>query len=254
MSAGVMPGSRQMRSRTPRRADSAERAYHVIRKMAVDFRLRPDERINEVQLARQLEVSRTPVREALNRLASEGFLSFQPNRGFFFRAPDTGLLLKLFELRVIVEQGGFALACARASDEAIADLASFWAGALERYLREDPDEILSLDEYFHESIARLSGNDEVLATLQGINARIRFVRRIQIEHGRQHGEMIAEHSRIVEALQARDEAAGKEMLERNIALSVEDATSVMKEAFFKLYAETARESSAVVEKGETSAA
>ena len=62
-------------SETRRSADSSERAYHTIRKLLVEFRLKPEERINEVQLSRSLGLSRTPVREALNRLASEGFVT-----------------------------------------------------------------------------------------------------------------------------------------------------------------------------------
>ncbi|WP_137389818.1 GntR family transcriptional regulator [Rhodoligotrophos defluvii] len=234
-----MTSSSQTRSRVPRRADSAERVYRVIRSLAMDFRLRPDERINEVQLARQLDVSRTPVREALNRLASEGFLGFQPNRGFFFRAPDIDILLKLFELRTVIEQGGFALACARASDEAIAGVEAFWSQALERYRHEDADEILALDEQFHMRLAQLAGNEEIVGVLESVNARIRFVRRIQIAHGKQHPKSVIEHTRIVEALKARDAEAGKQLLQGHISLTVDDATVVMKEAFFKLYAETA---------------
>ncbi|WP_245491999.1 GntR family transcriptional regulator, partial [Mesorhizobium sp. M7A.F.Ca.AU.001.01.1.1] len=60
---------------TRRAADSSERAYNTIRKLLVEFKLKPGERINEVQLSRGLGLSRTPIREALNRLASEGFVS-----------------------------------------------------------------------------------------------------------------------------------------------------------------------------------
>jgi DNA-binding GntR family transcriptional regulator len=230
-----MTGRKQTKERTPRRADSAERAYNVIRKLVIDFRLKPDERINEVQLARQLDLSRTPVREALNRLASEGFLGFQPNRGFYFRAPEIDDLLQLFELRIIVEAGAFAHSCQRASNEDIAALEDLWKDMLARYERNDPDEILGLDEHFHVSLAALSGNDEIVALLQNLNARIRFVRRIQIQHGRSHPKMITEHTSIVEALKARDAERGGSLLKAHIALTVEDATAAMKEAVFKLY-------------------
>lgn len=230
-----MTGRTQTKERTPRRADSAERAYNVIRKLVIDFRLKPDERINEVQLARQLDLSRTPVREALNRLASEGFLGFQPNRGFFFRAPEINDLLHLFELRTIIEASAFALTCQRATDQEIAALDKLWQELLVRYQRNDPDEILGLDEQFHVSLAALARNEEIVSVLQNLNARIRFVRRIQIEHGRNHPKMIFEHTNIVEALTARDAELGARLLKAHISLTVEDATSVMKEAVFKLY-------------------
>ena len=69
----------------PKPSGRVESVYQTLREMAVDFRLKPGERINEVALARALGASRTPLREALNRLVSEGFLTFEPGRGFFCR-------------------------------------------------------------------------------------------------------------------------------------------------------------------------
>ncbi|ODN71236.1 GntR family transcriptional regulator [Methylobrevis pamukkalensis] len=229
-------GCRGEAARGPRRsADSASRAYQAIRRLVVEFRLKPEERINEVQLAQSLGLSRTPVREALNRLASEGFLVFTPNRGFVFKALEIEDLVRVFELRSIVETGSIALACKRASDAGIAELAAFWDEALERYRREDPDEILELDEAFHVRIAALSGNAEVVKALQSINARIRFVRRIQIERGAWHPRLVTEHTELVESLIARDAVRATEILRRHISMTIEDAALVLKEALFKLY-------------------
>lgn len=221
--------------RSPRAADSVERAYAAIRKMVVDFHLHPDQRINEMQLARQLELSRTPVREALNRLASEGFLVLRPNLGFFFRAPETDDLVQLFELRAIVEIGGLTLACQRADDEAIAKIEEFWTLAQERYRKHDPDEILSLDESFHVQLMELSGNQELVRTLIGINARIRFIRRVQISLGKYHPKLIDEHTLLLEAVRARDSVRCAELLRAHIDMTFEDARTALKEALFHAY-------------------
>ena len=68
--------------RTSRSADSV---YERVKSMAITYSIRPGERINEVELARRLNVSRTPLREALNRLVTEGFLTAQLNKGFLDR-------------------------------------------------------------------------------------------------------------------------------------------------------------------------
>ncbi len=60
-----------------------EALYNKLKDMAVDFRIRPGERINEVALARELDASRTPLREALNRLVAERLIDFNPGKGFF---------------------------------------------------------------------------------------------------------------------------------------------------------------------------
>ena len=217
---------------TRRRADSTERAYAQIRRMAVDFQLRPNERINEVQLARELSLSRSPVREALNRLATEGFLSFVPNRGFFFRSPDIAELVQIYEARAVVEKGAFALACTRAAAAQLAEVERFWAAALVEYVRRDADRILELDESFHLQVAALSGNQELLRHLMALNARIRFVRRIQIERGRRHDAMIGDHAALLQALRERQVVFGQQILDAHISMSIENATDVLKEAVF----------------------
>ena len=65
-----------------------DRAYERLKRMAIGYHLKPGERLNEGELAKQLGVSRTPLREALNRLAMEGFLRFSPGKGFFCRELD----------------------------------------------------------------------------------------------------------------------------------------------------------------------
>lgn len=220
----------------PRRpADSAERAYTAIRKLVVDFRFRPDQRINELQLARDLDFSRTPVREALARLSSEGFLVQTPNRGFYFRALATDELVQLIELRSVVESGGFEFVCARASDRAVLDIETFWAMAQERYRNQDPDEILELDETFHLMIIRLAANHELVRSLTAINARIRFIRRVQIQRGHVQSRLIDEHGQVLRALRKRDAATGAGLLRAHISMTIEDAQVALKEVLFSAY-------------------
>src|SRR5665213_3641148 len=86
-----------------RPARSTDRVYEQIKLMAMTYAFLPGDHINEVDLARQLNVSRTPVREALNRLSSEGFTSMLPNRGFFGRLLDPTEIFNLFEYRCALE-------------------------------------------------------------------------------------------------------------------------------------------------------
>ena len=224
-----------------RPADSADRAYRQIRKQLIEFKIRPEERINEVHLARALELSRTPVREALNRLASEGFVLFRPNRGFYFRSLDIGDLLDLFEMRMIVETGAFALLCARVDDEGLTRLRTYWEDAKLRYARKDGDEILDLDEGFHILMAELSGNPEIVRNLHGLNARIRFIRRVQIEHSPH--DLLDSHNRIVDAAGRRAADEGVALLKAHISMTVADAQAALKEALLQLFVTDTRRSS-----------
>jgi DNA-binding GntR family transcriptional regulator len=110
---------------TLRQTGAAERAYDRLKAMAIEFEFRPGERINEVIVSKRLGLSRTPLREALNRLESEGFLTFSPKLGFFRRKLDPKEIFDLYELRGIIEAGGARLAAARVMPEQIKELREF---------------------------------------------------------------------------------------------------------------------------------
>lgn len=225
-----------------RAADSGDRAYHALRQALVDFRFRPGERIREARIASEMALSRTPVREALNRLASEGFVTLVPNRGFFVRALDIDDLLDIHELRAIVESAAFARMCRRADDAQIAALADYWQSVQPAYAAHDADAILEADEGFHMMIARASGNSEIVALLPTINARIRFIRRILIDHARHDDDLVADHTQIVAAALARDAEGGAVLMRSHIELTVHVAREALKDALLRLHTATARRS------------
>lgn len=213
---------------------SADRVYEQVKAMAVAYRLRPSERINEVELARQLGVSRTPLREALNRLAAEGFLVATVNRGYTMMPLDPQRVLTLYEYRAILEVGALRLACERASDAELAELHNF-----AQHSRDEVDDdahalrVLSLDEQFHEGLARLSGNDEMVRALRSLNERIRFVRWIDMQ-GRRSGTQ-AEHLRIMEHLRRREADAAATLMQAHIARRLDQIRDMIRTGFAEIY-------------------
>src|SRR5579862_6815448 len=87
-----------------------DRVHHELRSMAMTFRFLPGERLNEAILAKELGVSRTPLREALNRLTAEGFLTFSVNLGFFRKPLEVKEIFDLFEFRLEIEVTAVRLA------------------------------------------------------------------------------------------------------------------------------------------------
>ncbi|CUH88097.1 Carbon starvation induced regulator [Phaeobacter sp. CECT 5382] len=224
-----------------KRESNVDRVYEALRRMAADFAFKPDQRINESALSEVLGASRTPLREALNRLVAEGFLTFQINRGFFCRPLTPSYILDLYEARVAVECEALRLACARASD---ADIA-----ALSDYLdRMEPDyqtvteleELLALDESFHTRLVQLSGNHELQRMLKNLNGRIRYIRLIDLRRMRDQAEGcapgdVSAHRRVLEGLVARDAQAATEALRNHIEKRREQATEAVRIAFSQLY-------------------
>jgi DNA-binding GntR family transcriptional regulator len=180
---------------------TAAKLYEQLKEMAVSYHFRPGERINEVELSGQLRVSRTPLREALNRLSTEGFLTTTANKGFFARELEANELFDLYELRAYLEQAGVRLACKRASDEDIAALRAF---VLERDETSEilAGEMLKLDEEFHLRLVGLSQNEELVKSVRSVSERIRFARWIDWKSRRlSHGQ----HLQIVTLLAGRQE-------------------------------------------------
>ena len=217
---------------------SASRAYDVIRTMAVEYTLRPGERINEVELARRLAISRTPLREALNRLVNEGLITLEPNRGFRCRTLDTREVYNLFEVRGGLEQVSVRLAAERADNAELAEFQAFWRRTEEEAETLSAVDLAVRDEAFHERIAALSGNPELLSMLRGLNVRLRFVRRIVIEMRDREG-VFADHRRIAAALKARNVERALREMKQHVGLTLEDAVSIIKESLARIYMQDA---------------
>jgi DNA-binding GntR family transcriptional regulator len=224
------------KGRRPRAADTVARLHETLRAMVIGYDIKPDERVNEVELARRLAVSRTPLREALNRLASEGLLVTAPNRGFRSRPLDTKEVFDLYEARRIVEVAGVQLACERAAASDIAALARFWDEAIARGERQgSATQLVELDEQFHERLLGLAGNAELARALERINAHIHFVRWIDLGREERRRGTYAEHRALLDALAARDAERCTAILGSHISRRLDQIVDVIKEGVVRLY-------------------
>lgn len=205
----------------------------ILRDMAIAYQFKPGERLSEIELAERLGVSRTPVREALNTLATDGFL-VASSRGFVGRALDTQEMQDLYEARMAVERECLRLAMERGTVEQIRALGAF----LEQSKTVPSDtpvrELVALDENFHLQIADMAGNAELRRMLNSLNQRIRFIRWIDMETvGRDSTQK--EHQQIARALKARDVAAGERCLAEHIGLRREQIVEAITRGLAKIY-------------------
>ncbi|MFN8053012.1 MAG: GntR family transcriptional regulator [Acidimicrobiales bacterium] len=155
-----------------------ERVYGQIkaRLLAGDFAF--DARLGEVPLAKELEASRTPVREALLRLWSEGLVERHPDGGFRPVLPDATIIHDLYDVRVALEQ--YALTRPLRDGiphdrDQLEQIHAEWSALAGDDHVADPEFVL-LDESFHLGLAEASGNPALVEMLQGVNERIRIVR------------------------------------------------------------------------------
>lgn len=215
-----------------RSESSTDRVYEQLRQMAIEFELRPGERVNELELARRLNVSRTPLRHACNRLASEGFLR-AANRGFYCRSLDVREIFDLYEFRCETEVIALRMSCQRASDKSLQAFAAFASGEGQKREGMSTRDLVHLDEQFHERIAEMAGNSELLRVIQNINARIRFVRCIDME--RRIEDVSCEHNQLVKLLQERDHSGCEALMRKHVSQRQEQIIDVVRAAFAHIY-------------------
>ncbi len=211
---------------------SADRVYDHVKQMAMTYAFRPGERINEVEVARKLGVSRTPVREALNRLSSEGYLMISPNRGFYGRLLDATEIYNLFEFRCSLEQSIIRLACQRATAAELSELEAFARTTKPEEGQPPTPERLRNDEEFHMRLARMTHNVEFERALEAVNGRIHFVRWIDLK---KRGTGADGHARIVRLLKQRDPEKCAAHIENLVKRRYEEVVEVIREGVVEIY-------------------
>jgi DNA-binding GntR family transcriptional regulator len=200
-----------------------EQVYVELRERLMMGGFGAQDRLGEERLAAELGVSRTPVREALIRLASDGLLVRQDS-GYYPVLPDLTELRDLYELRVTIELRGLARAMesdAVTHDPSVLEaLRDAWRAMAADPPPPDPQFVL-LDEDFHVTLSRAAGNPALAAALETVNARIRLVRMYDFLTEDRIASTIAEHVEIVELTMAGRLAEAHTALHRHVGDSME---------------------------------
>ena len=175
-----------------------------VRDLIIEGVLAPGARVHEGNLCNKLGVSRTPLREALKVLASEGLIELMPNRGAMVRRPTPPEVLDTLTVLGEMEALAAKLVCARAGDADIAEVRAIHMRMLDCFARRDRLEYFKLNQSVHSAIVRLSGNRVLAATHDTLQARIKRVRFLGNEREENWHRAVAEHEEMIAALEARD--------------------------------------------------
>jgi DNA-binding GntR family transcriptional regulator len=189
------------------RATLAGRALDALRAAIVDGRLQAGERYSVARLAERLEVSRTPVREALLVLERQGVVRFERNRGVRVLETTAHDLEEVFALRLLLEVPATRRACGLLEAAELAALDRELA-AMERLAAEgDEGAFMAHDKRFHEIILRASGNRRLATIVSQLRDLVRFRGASTVGRSRDLQAILAEHVVIRDALEARDAPA-----------------------------------------------
>jgi DNA-binding GntR family transcriptional regulator len=187
-------------------SSAARRAYFAIIRGIADGEYPPGSRLGEESLAQTLEMSRTPVREALRRLAAEGLVEISRNRGARIASWTAAEVEELFELRVILEGYAARLAATNADDEDIDELRRIQA-RFESAIAGDADVeggTAELNNQFHSVLTRATKNRQLIRTLSGVAWAPLLSLTFAQYRSEDHDRSISHHRELIEAVAQRD--------------------------------------------------
>lgn len=196
----------------------AEQAYHRVKQLIFDFALLPGDRFSETDLAQRVAVSRTPLRQALQRLQGEGLLQVFPKLGWQVLPLDFDRFDALYDLRILLETHAVQRLCEAEARPALPALAALWlVDAAER--EADGREVSRLDEDFHHQLVRSSGNPEMARVHADITERIRIIRRLDFTQPARTAATYDEHAQILRAITRRRSDEAQRLLRSHIEQS-----------------------------------
>jgi DNA-binding GntR family transcriptional regulator len=186
--------------------------------------------LNEIKLAEEMGVSRTPVREALRQLELEGLVAYTPNKGVVVRGLSKEDIKDIYQIRLMIEGMTARRAAENITEEELAvlkeyiELEEFYTG------RDDVNQLSRLDSCFHETIYKACGSRLLTKTLKVFHHYVKSVRDISLSRPERAKETYLEHKAIYEAIKDRDRELAEILMEQH----VRNATAFMEKQNFAM--------------------
>ncbi|KAB8306088.1 GntR family transcriptional regulator [Erwinia endophytica] len=193
-----------------------ELAYQRFKQALITLAYRPGDYLNTAQIMADLALGRTPINQAIHRLAGEGLLQVIPRKGVMVSPLSIDDALELVEVRLANESLCVRLACHRITDADIAELRAL--NERIAIASEDHDRygLLLLDQQFHQRLATIAGNSRLEDILSVINAQAQRFWATTLSRESHIHEVIAEHNAIIDGLVARDVGAAETAVRAHI--------------------------------------
>ena len=195
----------------PARRSRANEVYEQLKRDIAEFRMVPGNRFSEHELCSRLDVSRTPVRQALFRLQQEGLVEVMFRSGWRVLPFDFDKFDQLYDLRMVLE----TTAVQRLCQQDVATSSTLLQALKERWLvpvgerSSDATTVAAWDEAFHETLVQAAGNPEMARVHHEVTERIRIIRRLDFTQQARIEATYDEHATILKAIRAHrgDQAA-----------------------------------------------
>ena len=191
-------------------------AYTQIKGRIIDLTYQPAERLSETKLAEEFGLGRSPIRTALSRLESEGWVEISPQSGTFVCSPTEREIKELTVLRALLEAYCAGQAATRISDKEIELLKLKFAACRPHVQAGDVAVALQLDEEVHALMYRLAGNELIANTLTGLRDKVQWIRSACADYILRIEESFEEMAAVVEALSRRDVVMVQHLIRQHV--------------------------------------
>lgn len=193
-----------------------ELVLEAIREAIINGTLKPRERLMEIQLAEELGVSRTPIREAFRKLEMEGFVVMVPRKGAYVADLSFKDIADVFEIRSALEGLAASLAAQRITEEELDELERCLVEKADAIVTNNIEKLVLVDTKFHETIYKASRNERLTNIISNLREQIQRFRATTLAYPGRMQESLDEHRAIVEALQARDAKQAQQLAGEHI--------------------------------------
>lgn len=204
-----------------------ESAVDRLRDMIVQGALAPGAKLNERALCEQLGVSRTPLREALKVLSTEGLVELQPNRGAVVATLTEHMVREIFAVMGALEALAGELACRNMTADQFNEIRAIHYQMLAHHARGELAAYFRCNQEIHLAIVEASGNATLAASYRSLNAHVRRARYMANLSPARWDQAVAEHERILDALGRRDAAALQGLLKNHLGAKLTVALAAL---------------------------
>jgi DNA-binding GntR family transcriptional regulator len=193
-----------------RPAPLRQAVYEALLDLIVNRTLKPGQHLVEIELAEHLGVSRQPVREALQRLQTEGWVDLRPAQGAFVHTPTDEEADQLLSVRNVLETYSAKLAAEHATADDVAELKALQREGVEALKQKDVERVVAANAALHARITRMSGNAVLAEMIATVDRRVRwYYAPLALNRGK---DAWSEHAELIKAIADHDpEAAGRVM-------------------------------------------
>ncbi|HDN78891.1 MAG TPA: GntR family transcriptional regulator [Chloroflexi bacterium] len=194
----------------------SDAALSAIRKAILEGALKPGQRLVEAEIARQMGISRAPVREALRQLEKEGLISTEPHKGSYVIQLSADDLWEIYTLRAAIEGLGAELAALKATEEEIKQLEELVEAMRQSAQEGDLSRLVEQDLAFHECLCKASRHKRLFDIWLSMNAQIKLFINITDQFHLPAEDVVRRHEDVVKAIRERDGERAKRLISRDI--------------------------------------